>query len=78
MKRYDYSLLRGRIRQIFFTEKIFVKALNEAGTPLSIGAWSNKINNKSDFSVPEMEAIMNVLEIPKEQIADYFFTHQYE
>lgn len=65
---YDYSLLRGRIKKKFGTDKEFSQALGIDPTSLS-----NKLNNKSYFSQEEIEKSCTLLEIDKNEINGYFF-----
>ena len=71
-KRFDYSFLRGRIRELYQTEKNFVIALNERMS-MSSGAFSNKINGKTDFTDKEIYEICALLNIPIEKAKLYFF-----
>ena len=76
-KQFDYSFLRGRIRELYQTEKNFTKALNER-VGMSTGAFSNKINSKTDFTDKEIYVICELLNIPLEEIKQYFFKEKYE
>ena len=68
---YDYSKLRGRITEKLGSLKNYAESLH-----LSDTAVSNKLKNKTAFSQDEiLESIKKeVLDIPKEEIALYFFT----
>lgn len=74
----DYSLLRGRIRTYFGSETNFVKELQKKGVEMSTGSFSNKINCKSPFNQTEIIEICDLLGIPIEEAAKYFFTKKYE
>ncbi len=78
LKLLDYSLLRGRIRTYFGSEANFVKELQKRGVEMSAGSFSNKINCKSSFNQIEIIEICNLLGIPIEKAATYFFTKKYE
>jgi len=68
MTTYDYSKLRGRIRE---------KGLSEAGLAERIGiaktSLSLKLNNRLAFGQNEMLDCLSVLGIDKADIAQYFF-----
>ncbi len=74
MIKYDYSALRGKIREKYFTEKNFVVALQNKGVKISHSAFSNKITGKVDFKQSEINEISLLLDIP----ASYFFKPNYE
>lgn len=65
---FDYSKLRGRIRELYHTESAFAEALGMNRSTLSI-----KLNNQVDFDQKEILNITKVLNIPKEEIPLYFF-----
>ena len=67
---FDYSKLRGRIREVYKTETKFADALGIAPTTLS-----SKLNNKVGFSNDEMLEICNLLSIPLSDTVDYFFAN---
>lgn len=66
---FDYSKLRGRIREIFKTQSAFAKAMGMSTTSLSV-----KLNNIVEFSQKEIEKAVELLKIDKEDIPVYFFT----
>ena len=72
-RNYDYSKLRGRITEKLGSLKNYAESLH-----LSDTAVSNKLKNKTAFSQDEiLESIKKeVLDIPKEEIALYFFTQK--
>lgn len=76
--QFDFSLLRGRIREFFQSEKNFVEALQKTKTKISIGAFNNKINGRTDFTETEIYAICNLLNIPIQEVYLYFFKEKYE
>ena len=65
---FDYSKLRGRIKEIFEFEVTFAKALGMSKTSLSM-----KLNGKGDFTQSEIMKACNLLDIPNEEINVYFF-----
>lgn len=82
MPKYDYSMLRGRIRELFGSEKNFLielkKELKKVGISISSGTFNSRINGTSYFKQPEMEAICQLLRINIIQLNEYFFTSKYE
>lgn len=70
---YDYSKLRGRIKEIFCTQGAFASAIG-----LSDVSVSNKLNNIADWRQEEMEKSIEQLKIPLSEIHIYFFTKKVE
>lgn len=68
---FDYSKLRGKIREVFGTQDKFAKALGISGATLSL-----KLNNISEFTQKEMAASMLLLHEPAHSVDKYFFTSQ--
>lgn len=66
---FDYSKLRGKIREIFKTQSAFAEAMGMSTTSLSV-----KLNNNVEFSQKEIEKAVELLKIDKEEIPAYFFT----
>ena len=66
---FDYSKLRGKIREIFKTQSAFAEAMGMSTTSLSV-----KLNNHVEFSQKEIEKAVELLKIDKEEIPAYFFT----
>lgn len=65
---YDYSKLRGRIKEKKMTqEQLACKACMDPST------LSCKLNNAREFSQREMRRICNALEISFDDIPKYFF-----
>lgn len=67
---YDYSKLKGKIREVYGTDGAFAEAMELGRTSLSF-----KLNNKSEWSQDEMERAMKLLNIPRSSVRTYFFTH---
>lgn len=68
---YDYSKLKGKIKEVYGTQAAFAEAMNMAQTSLSF-----KLNNASEWSQEEMETAMELLSIPRQSVRTYFFTHK--
>lgn len=68
---YDYSKLKGRIKEKGFTQEDIAKNINKDKSTVSL-----KLNNQSAFMQDEMMIIINLLDIPGEQIKEYFFTEK--
>ena len=66
---YEYKKLKGRIVERFGSQKVFAPHVN-----LSTVSVSQKLNGLKGFSQKDIELWANVLEIPKEDYAAYFFT----
>ena len=66
---FDYSKLRGRIREICKTQESYAEKLG-----ISYVSLSKRLNNQLEFSSSEIYNSCNTLEIPVNQIPDYFFT----
>lgn len=65
---YDYSKLRGKIKEVFGRQEDFAFAMSLSPTSLS-----SKLNNKVEFSQDEMNRACIILHIPVEFIHLYFF-----
>ena len=70
---FDYSKLRGKIREVFKTQSAFAKAMGMSNTSLSA-----KLNNNVEFSQKEIDKASDLLKIKKEEIPVYFFTPKVE
>ncbi len=68
---YNYSKLRGKIREIYGTQENFSEELG-----ISSASLSAKLNNHVDFSQTEISAIVKLLEIPAAELSLYFFLPQ--
>lgn len=67
---YDYSKLKGKLREKALVYKAFAEILG-----LSESSVSERLNNNAQFTQEEMEKTMLFLEIPLEEVERYFFTH---
>lgn len=65
---FQYNKLRGRIREICGTNFTFAKLMG-----LSNATLSAKLNNKSEFSQPEILRAVEILKLDKADIPKYFF-----
>ena len=66
---FYYAKLRGRIKEICNTNEEFAKQMG-----LSIVTISAKLNNKSQWTQPEIIKAVDVLGIESADIPAYFFT----
>ena len=67
--QFDFSKLLGRIKECGFTQEQLAKEIRMTKTTLNL-----KLNNKANFTLPEMEKIRKVLCIAVEEVGAYFFT----
>ena len=65
---YSYNKLRGRIVEMYGTQERFAEALGMTKQGLSL-----KMTGKTEFSPRDMNRWCELVNIPKEQIVDYFF-----
>ena len=65
---FNYNKLRGRIIEIFGTQKRFAKEMKVSERTLSL-----KLNNKIFFSQDEITIISELLKIESSEIQVYFF-----
>lgn len=68
---YDYSKLRGRIKEKFGTQENFAAALK-----LSSTALSQRLNNVNKFTQDEIVLACHLLQIRDADAFDYFFTRK--
>lgn len=68
-EEYDYSKLRGKIKEVCETHDRFAEKLGIGRVSLS-----QRLNNILDFSQSEMYKTCDILSISKEDIPVYFFT----
>lgn len=66
---FEYSKLRGKIKEVFNTQEAFAEAMEMSTTSISA-----KLNNKVEWSQKEIDKASEVLMIPKDEIPMYFFT----
>ena len=65
---YNYSKLLGKIAEVFGTQSNFANAMGMSERTLSL-----KLNCIRYFKQPEIEKAVQLLKIPIEEIAIYFF-----
>lgn len=65
---FDYSKLRGRIKEKCGTDSNFAELLGCSSNTLSA-----KINHKSEFTHGEIIKSINILGLKREDIPSYFF-----
>ena len=66
---FDYSKLRGRIRELYLSESAFSEAMG-----MMRGQFSKKMTDKAGLSQHEIIQAADLLRIPHEQVFDYFLT----
>ena len=66
---YDYAKLKGRIIEKMGSQTNFAKALGESDRTLSL-----KMRNKVVWRKDEIAKAMEILSIPSDGVAKYFFT----
>ena len=66
---FDYSKLLGRIRECGFTQETLAKHIGIAKSSMCL-----KLNNKANFTHPEVFLICEALKIAISEIGVYFFT----
>lgn len=71
MTKYNYSKLRGLIREKFGTEGAFAKAMDRSPAYIS-----NVMNGSSFFTMRDIENAVRLLGITSDDIVLYFFTKE--
>lgn len=66
---FNYSKLRGKIREVYGTQDKFADAMG-----LSYTSVSAKLNNKVEWSQKEINKASNLLGIKDKEVFLYFFT----
>lgn len=66
---YDYSKLRGKIKEVFCTQDDFADQLGIGRVSLS-----KRLTNKLEFSQSEIKKACDLLDIPPDEVSKYFFT----
>ncbi|MBQ4123574.1 DUF739 family protein [bacterium] len=66
---FDYQKLKGRIVEKKQKQENLANEMSITKTTLNF-----KLNNKIPFKQQDIIMLSNILEIPKNEIADYFFT----
>ncbi|MCC4121327.1 DUF739 family protein [Lactococcus lactis] len=65
---FDYSKLRGRIKERYESEAKF-----SVEARISQASLSSKLNNKTYFNPEDILRILKILDIPDEEAKLYFF-----
>ena len=68
MGDFDYSKLKGKIREVCGTNTVFAQKLG-----CSLNTLSLKLNNKYEFTQGDIIRSTKILNIAVDDIADYFF-----
>ncbi len=66
---FNYSKLKGRIKEVCQTQEIFSKKLG-----MSEATLSARLNNKTEFTQSEIMNSQMILKFDKMEIPLYFFT----
>lgn len=67
------NLLKSKIVLKGLNVDKLLEIMQENGSPLSRTAYFRKLNGTSEFNQSEIKAIVEALEIPKEEIIPIFF-----
>lgn len=73
MKHYDYSKLKGRIKECFLTQSEFAKKLG-----ISDASLSYKLNNKTVFDQNQIQDSIEIFDLTAQETMEYFFTLEVE
>ena len=65
---FDYSKLKGKIREVFGKNSPFAKAIGTTSVSLN-----NKLNRGVSFTQTEIDKAIDVLKLSKADIPVYFF-----
>lgn len=65
---FNYSKLRGRIKEKYETQENFAQKMGISRTTLS-----QKLNNINEFTQQEINKAVELLDLPVEEIPIYFF-----
>lgn len=68
MIQYDYSKIKGRIRECCSTQSDFAKVLDISDTSLS-----NKLTNKTPFTQDEIMKSIEFFKLTSAETFEYFF-----
>ena len=67
--QFDFSKLLGRIKECGYTQERLAEEIGMTKATMCL-----KLNNKANFTLPEMEKIRRVLCVEIGDIGVYFFT----
>lgn len=65
---FDYSKLRGKIKEVCGTQENFAQRIGIGTVSLS-----KRLNNQLDFTQREITTACDVLNIPMDKASEYFF-----
>ena len=68
--KFNYSKLKGRIKEKYGTQENFAKAIGKTQTTTSF-----KINGKASWNQDEIVKAIEVLGLSKDDIVEYFFNY---
>lgn len=68
---FDYSKLRGKIKEVFGTQDAYANAIGLGRVSVSM-----RLNNQLEFSQQDMFKSADVLGFPRSQIPEYFFAEK--
>ena len=68
-RQYDYRKLSGRIKEMCGTQEAFADQMG-----MNRATLSQKLNNKTPFTQPEIDKACGILRIEAKEIPVYFFT----
>lgn len=71
MKQYDYSKLKGRLKELGYTQEEFAKRIEISPCSLNL-----TLKNKRDFRQDEILKAGEVLHIPVDEFHQYFFANK--
>ena len=71
--KFNYSKLRGKIREMGITQKQIAEKIGTGESTISA-----KLNNKCYFYQPEIAKICDILNIADEEVGLYFFAPEVE
>lgn len=66
---FDYSKLKGRMKEKEISQEDLATRIGKNKSTVSL-----KFNNQGQFTQEEIVNISEILEIPVQQISEYFFT----
>jgi transcriptional regulator with XRE-family HTH domain len=65
---FNYSKLLGKIKESGYNQEKLAAELNK-----DVSTINAKLNNRSFFSQKEIDDVCRILNIPNDEIVDYFF-----
>lgn len=68
---FNYQKLKGRMVEKMESQETLARKMNISKTTINF-----KLNNKIPFKQDDIIIVSDILEIPKSEISEYFFTLQ--